>query len=111
MSPEKLGKPAIRYVGDPKRIVHKVTLDWGSPGAVDILLRALAHGCEASITGRSWNGTMWNFHRRRRHRADHRRHHATETPGMMSFYNWFKPQWPDLRVEYIDAGNPDLFVS
>ena len=29
---------------------------------------------------------------------------------MVSFYHWFKPQWPDLQVEYIDAGDPDHFL-
>ena len=108
---QKLGKPAIRYVGDPERIVHKVTLDWGSPGAVDIFLRALAHGCEASITGEVVEWRDVEFARDAGLGLITAGHHATETPGMMSFYHWFKPQWPDLRVEYIDAGDPDLFVS
>ena len=34
-----------------------------------------------------------------------------ETPGMLGFYRWFKPQWPDLQGQYIDAGDPDRFIS
>lgn len=107
---QKLGKPSIRFVGDPDRVVQKVTLDWGSPGAVDIIQRALAHGCDASITGEVVEWRDVEFARDAGVGLITGGHHATETPGMMGFYRWFKPLWLDLPVEYIDAGDPDSFV-
>lgn len=106
----RLGKPGIRYVGDPARIVHKITLDWGSPGAIDIILRALAHGCDASVTGEVVEWRDIEFARDAGVALITGGHHATETPGMMSFYHWFRPQWPGLQVEFIDAGDPDRFL-
>ena len=107
---QKLGKPGIRYVGDPERVVRKVTLDWGSPGPIDIILRALAHGCDASVTGEVVEWRDIEFARDAGIGLITGGHHD-ETPGMLGFYHWFKPQWPDLQVEYIDAGDPDRFIS
>lgn len=111
MVARKLDKPGIRFVGDPDRVVRKVTLDWGSPGAIDIMLRALNHGCDASITGEVVEWRDVEFARDAGVGLITGGHYATETPGMLSFHRWFGPQWPNLPVEYIVAGDPDCFFA
>jgi len=107
----KLGKSGVRFVGNPEQLIQRVTLDWGSPGAIDIILRALAHGCDAAITGEVIEWRDIEFARDAGIALITAGHCATETPGMRAFYDWFKPHWPELRVEYIDSVDPDMFIT
>jgi putative NIF3 family GTP cyclohydrolase 1 type 2 len=106
----KLGRRGARFTGDPARGVKRVTLDWGSPGAMGIVLKALANRCDASITGEVVDWRDVEFARDAGVALIVAGHCATESPGMRSFHRWFEPQWPDLRVEFLDAGDPDGFV-
>jgi putative NIF3 family GTP cyclohydrolase 1 type 2 len=108
---KKLGKQGIRFVGNPAQPIRRISLDWGSPGAIDIVLKALAHGCEAALTGEVIEWRDLEFARDAGIALITGGHCATETPGMQSFYRWFKPQWPDLPVTYIDSVDPDHFIS
>lgn len=105
----KLGKNGIRFVGQPDRTIRRITLDWGSPGAIDIVLKALAHNCDAALTGEVIEWRDIEFARDAGVALITAGHCATETPGMRSFYEWFKPQWPTLPVEYIDSIDPDVY--
>ncbi len=107
---QKLDKEGLRFVGDPEHIVHKVTLDWGSPGPIDIILKALRHGCDAAITGEVLDWRDVEFARDAGVAWILGGHQATETPGMQSFYRWFKDHHPALRVEYVAVPDPDRFV-
>lgn len=108
---EKLGKRGIRFVGDPDRIVKRVSLDWGSPGPIEIFTRGLRYGCDAAITGEVQEWRDVDFARDLNMGLILGGHHATETPGMRYFYEWFVQNRPDIRAEYIDAGDPDHFVA
>ncbi len=107
----KLGKSGVRFVGNPERIVHRVSLDWGSPGPIDIVLRALAHQCDAALTGEVVEWRDIEFARDAGVALITAGHCATETPGMCAFYRWFKPQWPHLPVEYVDTVDPDAYIT
>ena len=111
---QKLGKSGTRFVGDPDQVVRRVTLDWGSPGAIDILLRAHANGCDAAITGEVVEWRDVEFARDIGISLITAGHYATENIGMRSFYHWFKDQMavphPSLRIEYIDCHDPDHFA-
>lgn len=110
----KLGKRGLRFVGDPGQIVQKVTLDWGSPGAIDILQRAHANGCDAAITGEVVEWRDVEFARDIGVSLITAGHYATETIGMRSFHGWFQAQMAalnlDLPIEYVDCHDPDHFV-
>jgi len=106
----KLDKEGLRFIGDPDRVVRKVTLDWGSPGPVEIILKALRHGCDAAITGEVLDWRDVEFARDAGVAWILGGHQATETPGMQSFYRWFKAAWPGLRVEYVGVPDPDRFL-
>lgn len=43
----KLGKSGIRFVGEADKIIKRVSLDWGSPGAIELLTRGLTYGTDA----------------------------------------------------------------
>lgn len=107
----KLGKSGVRFVGHPEQLVQRVTLDWGSPGAIDIILRALTHNCQAAITGEVIEWRDVEFARDAGVALITAGHCATETPGMRAFYEWFKPHWPELQVEYIDSVDPDFYIT
>lgn len=106
----KLGKTGIRFVGDPERSVTKITLDWGSPGAIDIIMRALASGCDAALTGEVIEWRDIEFARDAGVALITGGHCATETPGMRGCCTWLKQQWPNLQVDYIDTIDPDHFA-
>jgi putative NIF3 family GTP cyclohydrolase 1 type 2 len=110
----KLGKKGTRFVGDPDQIVRRVTLDWGSPGAIDILLRAQANGCDAAITGEVVEWRDIEFARDLGISLITAGHYATETIGMRSFHSWFQNQMrathPALPIEYVDCHDPDHFA-
>jgi putative NIF3 family GTP cyclohydrolase 1 type 2 len=108
---KKLGKRGIRLIGDPDRIVKRVSLDWGSPGAIGILTRGLKYGTDAAITGEVIEWRDVEFARDVGIALILGGHHATETPGMRYFYDWLVERRPDLRIEYIDAGDPDVFIT
>jgi putative NIF3 family GTP cyclohydrolase 1 type 2 len=106
----KLGKRGIQYIGDPKRIIRRVSLDWGSPGAINIILNDLKYQCDAAITGEVVEWRDVEFARDANVALILGGHHATETPGMLWFCEWLKERQPGLRVEYIDAGDPDRYL-
>jgi putative NIF3 family GTP cyclohydrolase 1 type 2 len=108
---KKLGKNGIRFVGDADRTVKRVSLDWGSPGAIEILTRGLEYGTDAAITGEVAEWRDFEFARDAGIALILAGHHATETPGMRAFYDWLVKRQPDLRIEYIDAGDPDEFMA
>jgi putative NIF3 family GTP cyclohydrolase 1 type 2 len=107
----KLGKNGIRFVGDPQHIVKRVSLDWGSPGAIEILKRGLRYGTDTAITGEVIEWRDIEFARDVGIALILAGHHATETPGMRYFYDWLVERRPDLRIEYVDAGDPDVFLT
>ena len=107
---KKLHKEGLRLIGDPRRMVHKVTLDWGSPGPIDIILKALRHGCDAAIAGEVLDWRDVEFARDAGVAWILMGHQASETPGMQSFYEWFKPQHPTVPREYVSIDDPDRFV-
>ena len=107
---KKLHKEGLRLIGDPQRMVRKVTLDWGSPGPIDIILKALRHGCDAAITGEVLDWRDVEFARDAGVAWILMGHQASETPGMESFYAWFKPQYPTLPGAYVSVKDPDRFV-
>jgi putative NIF3 family GTP cyclohydrolase 1 type 2 len=108
---EKLDKTGIRFVGNSEQPIRRITLDWGSPGAIDIILKALANHCDAALTGEVIEWRDIEFARDAGIALITGGHCATETPGMQSFYRWFKPQWPELPVEFVDSVDPDKFIS
>ena len=112
---QKMGKQGIRYVGDPDRVVGRVSLDWGSPGPMDLLTRAHDNGCDAAVTGEVVEWRDVEFARDIGVGLITGGHYGTENIGMLSFYQWFKSGMatvqPSLRIEYIDCGDPDHFVS
>ena len=106
----KLGKSGIRYCGDPDREVRRISLDWGSPGAIDIVKRATKHGCDASLTGELLEWRDLEFARDSGLAMITGGHCATETPGMMGCCTWLKSRLPDMRIEYIDTVDPDRYA-
>ena len=110
----RLGKRGIRFVGDPAKIVRRVTLDWGSPGPIDIMLRGLAHDCDAAVTGEVVEWRDVEFARDAGMGLITGGHYATENIGMQSFFHWFTAQPfikdSGLPVEYVDCGDPDSFA-
>lgn len=107
---ERLGKSGVRYCGDPKRPVRKISLDWGSPGAIDIVKRAVKHGCDAALTGELVEWRDLEFARDSGLAMITAGHCATETPGMQACCEWLKSRLPDMRIEYIDTVDPDRFI-
>lgn len=106
----RLGKSGIRYTGDPEQQVRKISLDWGSPGAIDIAARALEHGCDAALTGEVVEWRDLEFARDSGLAFITGGHCATETPGMQACCGWLKTRLPDMRIEYIDTVDPDHFA-
>ena len=106
----RLGKSGIRYCGDPEREVRKISLDWGSPGAIDIVMRARTHGCDASLTGEVVEWRDLEFARDNGIALITGGHCATETPGMQACCEWLKSCFPDMRIEYIDTVDPDHYA-
>jgi putative NIF3 family GTP cyclohydrolase 1 type 2 len=106
----RLGKSGIRFVGDPDLEVRRVSLDWGSPGAIDIAARAARGGCQAALTGEVVEWRDVEFARDSGLALITGGHCATETPGMEACCEWLKQRFPDLPVRYIDSVDPDHFV-
>ncbi len=107
---ERLGKSGVRYCGDPRLPVGKISLDWGSPGAIDIVKRASKHGCDASLTGELVEWRDLEFARDSGLAMITAGHCATETPGMQACCEWLKSCHPEMRIEYIDTVDPDRFA-
>ena len=106
----RLGKSGIRYIGDPDLQVRKISLDWGSPGAIDIVSRATKHGCEAALTGEVVEWRDLEFARDSGLAMITGGHCATETPGMRACCDWLNSRFPDMWIEYIDTIDPDHFA-
>ena len=106
----KLGKSGIRYTGNPDLQVSKISLDWGSPGAVDIVMRATKHGCDAALTGEVVEWRDLELARDSGLAMITAGHCATETPGMQACCDWLKTRFSDMRIEYIDTIDPDQFA-
>lgn len=106
----KLGKKGIQFIGDPQKVVKRLSLDWGSPGAIDILNRGLAYDIDVAITGEVIEWRDVEYARDVDISLILGGHHSTETPGMKFFFEWFKKNMPEIPAEYIDAGDPDLFI-
>ena len=106
----RLGKSGIRFCGDPELQVRKISLDWGSPGAIDIVTRAVGHGCDAALTGEVLEWRDLEFARDSGLAMITGGHCATETPGMRACCDWLRTRLPDMRVEYIDTVDPDHFA-
>jgi putative NIF3 family GTP cyclohydrolase 1 type 2 len=106
----KLGKPSLRYTGDPELEVTRISLDWGSIGAIGVIERALRHDCQAALIGEVVEWRDLEFARDAGMAIITGGHCATETPGMQAFGDWLKGRMPDLRVEYIDTIDPDRFA-
>lgn len=106
----KLGKQGVRYVGDPDRQVRKVSLDWGSPGAIDIVNRALKHGCDVALTGEVIEWRDLEYARDAGLAMITGGHCATETPGMMACHEWLSAQDLDVPIAYLDSVDPDQFA-
>jgi putative NIF3 family GTP cyclohydrolase 1 type 2 len=106
----KLGKSGIRYVGDPDLEVRRVSLDWGSPGAIDIVTRAQRHGCQAALTGECLEWRDAEYARDSGLALITGGHCATETPGMEACRDWLAGRFPQLPVQYIDTVDPDRFA-
>ena len=106
----RLGKSGIRYIGDPDLQVRRISLDWGSPGAIDIVMRAKKHGCDAALTGEVVEWRDLEFARDSGVALITGGHCATETPGMRACCDWLKSRLPDMRIEYVDTIDPDHFA-
>ena len=106
----KLGKSGIRYIGDPDQMVDRISLDWGSPGAIDIVARAQRNGCQAALTGECLEWRDVEYARDSGLALITGGHCATETPGMEACCDWMTAQFPDLPVSYIDSVDPDHFA-
>ena len=106
----RLGKSGVRYIGDPELPVRRISLDWGSPGAIDIVMRARKHGCEASLTGEVIEWRDLEFARDSGVAIITAGHCATETPGMRACCKWLRTRLPDMQIEYVDSVDPDHFV-
>ena len=106
----RLGKSGIRYSGDPDVQVRRISLDWGSPGAIDIVMRARRHGCDAALTGEVVEWRDLEFARDSGVALITGGHCATETPGMQACCDWLKSRLPDMRIEYVDTIDPDQFA-
>lgn len=107
---ERLGKSGIRYCGDPGRRIRRISLDWGSPGAIDIVNRAVRHGCDAALTGEVVEWRDLEFARDNGVAMITGGHCATETPGMRACCDWLRMRLPEMRIEYIDTVDPDRFA-
>ena len=106
----RLGKSGIRYCGDPGRRISRISLDWGSPGAIDIVNRATRHGCDAALTGEVVEWRDLEFARDNGVAMITGGHCATETPGMQACCDWLRMRLPEMRIEYIDTVDPDRFA-
>jgi len=107
---ERLGKSGIRYCGDPEQSVRRISLDWGSPGAIDIVKRAAKHGCDAALTGEVVEWRDLEFARDSGVAMITGGHCATETPGMQACCEWLKTRLPEMQIEYVDTVDPDRFI-
>lgn len=105
-----LGKTTIRYTGDPDIEVRRISLDWGSIGAIGVIERALRHGCQAALIGEVVEWRDLEFARDAGMAVITGGHCATETPGMQAFNDWLQMRMPELRSEYIDTVDPDCFA-
>lgn len=106
----KLGKPGIRYTGDPELEVRRISLDWGSIGAIGVIERALKHKCQAALIGEVVEWRDLEFARDSGMAIITGGHCATETPGMRAFSEWLKGRFPDVPIEYVDTVDPDRFA-
>ena len=107
---ERLGKTGIRFIGNPEMTVNRISLDWGSPGAIDIVARARRHDCQAALTGEVVEWRDLEFARDSGLALITGGHCATETPGMRACCDWLKTKFPDLPIRYIDSVDPDHFA-
>lgn len=106
----KLGKANLRYTGNPDLEVRRISLDWGSIGAIGVIERALRHGCQAALIGEVVEWRDLEFARDANMAVITAGHCATETPGMQAFHDWLQQRMPALRNEYIDTVDPDQFA-
>ena len=105
------GAQVVRVIGDPKLTVTKIAYAPGAPGAARQIKTLERDDVEVLVGGEvpEWETISYalDASQQGRHKAlILMGHYTSEEPGMQTVAEWLKTVVPDVKVDFIPAGEP-----